>query len=112
MLDGALKYGRHNYRAGGARASIYYDAARRHLNAWFEGEENDSDSGVPHLGHALACIAIIVDAQAAGVLEDDRMIEGNYNELVKKFTHKVLDLKELHHEKKPKHFTIADNKRK
>lgn len=26
MLEGAAKYGRHNYRAVGVRASVYYDA--------------------------------------------------------------------------------------
>ena len=42
MLNGMLKYGRSNFRAVGIRASIYYDAAMRHLNAWFEGEDDDS----------------------------------------------------------------------
>lgn len=31
MLEGAAKYGRHNYRAVGVRASVYYDATLRHL---------------------------------------------------------------------------------
>ena len=30
MSNGALKYGRSNFRAIGARASVYYSAARRH----------------------------------------------------------------------------------
>lgn len=53
FLDGALKYGRSNFRAVGVRASIYVDAAKRHLDAWFEGEEFDPDSSLPHLSHAL-----------------------------------------------------------
>lgn len=108
LLDGALKYGRANWRPGGARASVYYDAARRHLDAWMEGEEHPSDSNVHHLGFALACIAILVDAEAAGVLEDDRMFPGGYSALVAQLTPQVLDLKELHHEKDPKHWTIKD----
>ena len=32
MLEGTCKYGRHNYREAGVRASIYYDATRRHLD--------------------------------------------------------------------------------
>ena len=32
MLEGAAKYGRHNYRVSGVRASVYYDAAMRHIN--------------------------------------------------------------------------------
>jgi hypothetical protein len=38
MLEGGHKYGRHNYRAIGVRASIYYDAAMRHLTAWWEAK--------------------------------------------------------------------------
>jgi hypothetical protein len=108
LLDGMLKYGRSNWRASGVRASIYFDAANRHLNAWFEGEDNDPDSGVPHLAHALACLAIIVDAQAAGKLNDDRQHPGGYRKLIGELTGHVGRLKEMHADKDPKHFTIAD----
>ena len=30
----------------------YYDAAMRHLLAWFEGEKNDEETGLNHLAHA------------------------------------------------------------
>src|SRR5690349_5453933 len=36
MMEGALKYGRHNYRAIGVRSSVYYDATQRHLTDWWE----------------------------------------------------------------------------
>ena len=108
LLDGMLKYGRSNYRAVGIRASIYYDAADRHLKAWFEGEDIDPDSGLPHLAHLLACVAIIVDAQAAGKLNDDRMVAGGYRRLVAELTPHVARLKELHKEKSPKHYSIED----
>lgn len=109
LLDGLLKYGRSNYRAIGVRASIYYDAARRHLDAWFEGEDIDPDSGLPHLAHALACIAIIVDARAAGKLNDDRMFPGGHRNLIDELTPHVARLKALHADKSPKHYTIADS---
>jgi len=108
LLDGMLKYGRSNYRAVGVRASIYVDACRRHLTAWFEGEEYDPDSGLPHLAHALACLAILVDAQAADQLTDDRQIQGGYRKLVGQLTPHVGRLKELHADKSPKHYTIKD----
>lgn len=109
LLDGALKYGRSNWRAAGVRASIYYDAARRHLDAWFEGEEYAPDSGLPHLAHALACIAILIDARAAGKLVDDRMFEGGYLDLVREMTPHVERLKALHADRPaPHHYTIAD----
>lgn len=110
FLDGALKYGRSNFRAIGVRSSIYYDAARRHLAAWFEGEDVDPDSDVPHLGHALACIAILVDAEAAGKLNDDRMHPGGYRKLVDQLTPHVERLKAAHADKAPHHYTLADGK--
>lgn len=112
FLNGALKYGRANFRAVGVRASIYYDAAKRHLDAWFEGREFDPDDGVPDLGAALACIAIIVDARAAGKLNDDRNIEGGYHKLLKELTPHVNRLKKLHQHRNPRHYTIKDNPRR
>lgn len=108
MLNGALKYGRSNFRAVGVRSSIYYDAARRHLDAWFEGEEVDQDDGVPHLAAALACIAIIIDSWAKGNLNDDRMTPGGYRKLMNELTPHVKRLKELHAKRAPKHYTIKD----
>lgn len=109
LLDGALKYGRANWRVAGVRASIYVDACRRHLAKWFEGETVDPDSGLPHMSHALACLAIIVDAQAAGKLNDDRMVPGGYAKLVGELTPHVARLKALHKDKAPRHYTIADD---
>lgn len=109
LLDGACKYGRANYRAIGVRASIYYDAAMRHLSKWFEGEDSDPDSGLPHLAHALACLAILVDAKAAGKLNDDRMIQGGYSQLLSELAPLVAEVKERHASKTPKHYTIEDS---
>src|ERR1035438_3531894 len=52
MQEGAMKYGRHNYRVIGVRASVYYDATMRHLMAYWEGEDIDPDSGLSHLSKA------------------------------------------------------------
>jgi hypothetical protein len=72
MLEGAAKYGRHNYRAVGVRASVYYDAALRHLFAWWEGEDIDPDSGVSHITKMLSTLVVLRDAMLNGKLEDDR----------------------------------------
>lgn len=105
LLDGALKYGRGNYRAIGVRASIYYDACLRHLTAWFEGQDQDPDSGLPHLAHALACLAILVDAQVCGKLNDDRQYPGGWANTVEILTPHVARLKELRQEHNPMHYT-------
>lgn len=72
FTEGALKYGKYNWRVAGVRASIYLDALARHIAKWTNGEECDPDTGVPHLANALACLAIIVDAKVSGMLTDDR----------------------------------------
>lgn len=72
MLEGALKYGRHNYRAIGVRTSVYYDACLRHLTAFWEGQDIDPDSGLPHIIKAIACLAVLRDSQLIGNVVDDR----------------------------------------
>ncbi len=72
MLEGARKYGRHNYRVTGVRASVYYDAALRHLMDWWEGTDIDPDSGLSHVTKALACLTVLRDAEVNGMLKDDR----------------------------------------
>ena len=108
MAEGAMKYGRSNWRHAGAKASVYYDAARRHLNAWFEGEDLDA-SGAPHLAHVLACVAILVDATEAGKLHDDRMYPGGYHGLTSRVESIVAQMRERHADKNPQHYTIAQN---
>lgn len=72
MMNGADKYGSYNFRETKVQASIYIDACLRHVAAWFNREERAEDSGVHHLGHAMACLAILLDSQAEGNLIDDR----------------------------------------
>lgn len=72
MLEGARKYGRHNWRVIGVLTSVYYDAAKRHLDAFWEGQDTDPDSGLPHIVKAMACLTVIRDAQMMGTCVDDR----------------------------------------
>jgi len=72
MLEGARKYGRHNYRVSGVRASVYRDAAWRHLTKWWEGEDIDPDSGISHIIKAMASLMVLRDAEICNMLTDDR----------------------------------------
>ena len=110
LLDGMLKYGRSNFRAVGVRATIYIDAVMRHILAYLEGEDTDPDSGLPHMAHALACLAIIVEAQAKGNLADDRLYPTQYRNWINTLTPHVKRLKQLRAGVNPKHYTIADAK--
>lgn len=71
--DGVRKYGAANWRITGVQASVYIAAALRHISLWYDGGEDvASDSKVKHLGHARACLGIVLDAEACGTLTDDR----------------------------------------
>lgn len=119
LLDGAHKYGRSNFLVAPVRASIYFDAASRHLGKWFAGEDCDGDdaqpgdedqgSGISHLGHVLACIAILVSAKSAGTLIDDRMVKNGLCRFIRDYTPEVKRIQAMHAGKTPHHYTIADN---
>lgn len=87
MMNGADKYGAYNWRTKKVTASIYVDANDRHMKSWFDSrEELAADSQVHHLGHALASIAILIDAMVTGNLNDDRPPAGCAAEMIARFT--------------------------
>jgi hypothetical protein len=106
MLEGALKYGRHNYRAVGVRSSVYYDGTLRHLMAWWEGEDIDPDSGMSHITKAITSLVVLRDAMIQGKCEDDRAPRSTafYPEL----NARAAALMDKHADKAPKHYTIGD----
>lgn len=55
---GAGKYARGNFRKGMKHTRLL-DACLRHLAAYCDGEDNDPESGVSHIGHALANLAML-----------------------------------------------------
>lgn len=64
---GAQKYGGDNWRAGGPLARPrYIAAALRHIFALMAGEWVDEESGLPHLGHAMACLAFAFELAPEG----------------------------------------------
>lgn len=69
---GANKYGAYNWRGKVVHMTTYYDAALRHLLAWLEGEDRDPESGVSHLAHAAASLAVLLDALEHSQVVDDR----------------------------------------
>ena len=79
--DGAKKYGAYNWRKLGVSASTYYAAAKRHIDAWWDGEELSADAKVHHLAHAAACLAVLLDAESIGKLIDDRPPAGAASKL-------------------------------
>ena len=91
MLSGACKYGSHNWRPIGVRSDVYYDAMQRHIMSWWEGETLDPESGAPHLAHVAACCIILLDAEAAGKLTDNRPpVVGNPSQAVQELVTSIL----------------------
>lgn len=60
LEHGAKKYGDDNWRYVENGRTRYYDALMRHVDAWWRGEDNDPDSGLPHLAHAACCILFLM----------------------------------------------------
>ena len=79
MLEGARKYGRHKYRAMGVSATVYYDAALRHIMDWWEGDDIDIDSGLNHITKALTALMVLRDSMLMGNWTDDRPIRNPIN---------------------------------
>lgn len=108
MLEGASKYGRHNYRAAGARSSVYYDATMRHLMAWWEGEDTDPDSGMSHVTKAITSLVVLRDAMIQDMCTDDRPPRSA--EFYARLNTLAAEVLARHADKSPRHYTIADSK--
>jgi hypothetical protein len=91
MANGEFKYGLYNYRDKTVSASIYFDAMQRHLWDWWDGRDfsNDTNPPVHHLGHVMACAAIVLDAASVGKLNDDRGTPGTFDRLIEEYTANV-----------------------
>lgn len=76
MDDGNIKYGPYNVRMENIQAIGYISAAKRHLDAYMDGQDFDSVTGKPHLGYALATIGLVIDAWLNGTLIDNRPVPG------------------------------------
>jgi hypothetical protein len=71
LTFGAEKYGERNWELGMAW-SRPYAALRRHMGAWWSGEDKDPETGMPHTWHASCCLAFIVAFEARAIGTDDR----------------------------------------
>lgn len=107
FLEGALKYGRYNWRIAGVRASIYNDAMERHRKKWWNGENCDKKTRVKHLASIIACAGILLDAELCGKLNDDRppSVDG-FSDFIDGLDAQVAHLKDLFKGHSPAQYTI------
>lgn len=75
LAFGARKYDAHNWR-GGIRYSRLSDAALRHLHAFIDGEDDDPESKLPHLAHAMCCVMFLLWTSRNRPDLDDRFASG------------------------------------
>lgn len=68
---GEAKYEKNNWRYG-MNWTIPYDCLMRHMMKWLDGEEVDSESGLCHLDHAAANIAMLIEYKKTCPDLDDR----------------------------------------
>ena len=108
FAEGAMKYGKFNWRVSGVRASVYIDALGRHLAKWADGEDCDPVTRVPHLASAMACLAIVIDADVCGKLTDDRPPRNHTALYVEACDSIFQHLKELYKDRTPHQHTITD----
>jgi hypothetical protein len=71
LTFGANKYNAHNFKKG-IEYSRLVDAVMRHLIAWVDGEDNDLESGLSHLDHALASLSMLKYMEVNKTEMDDR----------------------------------------
>lgn len=108
MLEGAVKYGKFNYRAVGVRASVYFDAAvGRHLFSWWEGQDIDPDSGMHHIDKAIAGLMVLRDSMLQGNWTDDRPPSQDVD--MSELNELASALIDQHADKSPKHYTKSDS---
>ena len=71
LMFGEQKYGRYNFRKGFPNHRLIA-ACLRHVLAYQDGEDLDPESNLPHLAHATACIAMLLQCAKDGTLTETR----------------------------------------
>jgi hypothetical protein len=71
---GAKKYAKGNW-AKGMSWSVCFTCTMSHLSKAFQGEENDEESGLPHLAHAMCNIVFLLGYRTLFPEGDDRLPE-------------------------------------
>lgn len=108
QFAGLTKYGAWNWRAEGVRASVYIAALQRHTLGYLSGEELDPVDGTHHLGNAMACAAILLEARECGLLVDDRPPIVGHRSTVKFVEDQMAVLRDMYSGMTPRHWNIGD----
>jgi hypothetical protein len=79
LMFGAEKYDDHNWKKG-LKYTETCESLQRHLNSFLEGEDNDKESKISHVGHIL-CNAMFLSYMSMFRKDlDDRFIDKNFKD--------------------------------
>jgi hypothetical protein len=69
LTFGAEKYEPDNWKFVPDSKRRYFDALQRHLWQWKAGEQNDQETGLSHLAHAMCCLMFLYEHDVKYSLE-------------------------------------------
>lgn len=72
LTFGAQKYERNNWQKVPEPKRRYFDAVERHIWAWKRGENNDPESGLHHLAHALCNLMFLYEHDVIYSIDNER----------------------------------------
>jgi len=75
LTYGAEKYDAENWRKVPDLQNRYTSAALRHIFAHIDGEENDEETSLSHLAHAMCCLLFKLEDELIGKSEKERIRE-------------------------------------
>ena len=73
LTYGAEKYDPENWRKVDDLQNRYTSAALRHVFAHIDGEENDEETGLSHLAHAMCCLLFKLEDELIAQSEKERL---------------------------------------
>lgn len=68
LMYGAQKYNDHNWKEVDELRSRYYNASKRHIDAWWDGELHDPETGLHHLAHAVCSLVFLMQAEEEEII--------------------------------------------
>jgi hypothetical protein len=79
---GAKKYSEGNWQNVENARTRYFDAAHRHIEAWWKGEKVDAETGESHLAHAICCLMFLLamdDSKKSILADPENIVDGFRN---------------------------------
>lgn len=60
LTFGSTKYADNNWKQVEPFRDRYYNAMMRHIEAWWSGEQDDTETKIHHLAHAICCAMFLI----------------------------------------------------